>query len=105
MELAAGAAKIGFWSIELGSDALWVSNHCYTLLGMEEGTPEARDAAEALVRATASRGDENGGVSLGFRDMQEYDLLIVAADGVERWISAGARRVREPAETRSASSA
>ena len=96
MELAAGAAKIGFWSIELGSDALWVSNHCYTLLGMEEGTPEARDAVEALVRATASRGDENGGVSLGFRDMQEYELLIVAADGVERWISAGARRVREP---------
>ena len=96
MELAAATAKIGFWSMELGSGELWVSNHCYTLLGMEEGTPEARDAVEALVRATASRGEENGGDSLGFRDMQEYELLIVAADGVERWISAGARRVREP---------
>ena len=96
MELAAAAAKTGFWSIELGSDELWVSNHCYTLLGMEEGTPEARDAVEALVRATASRGEENGGDSLGYRDMQEYELLIVAGDGVERWISAGARRVREP---------
>ncbi|HKP15421.1 MAG TPA: MASE1 domain-containing protein [Gemmatimonadaceae bacterium] len=96
LELAAAAAKIGFWSIELGSDEMWVSNHCYTLLGMEEGTPEARDAVESLVRATASRGEENGRDSLGYRDMQEYELLIVAADGVERWISAGARRVRQP---------
>jgi PAS domain S-box-containing protein len=96
MALAAAAAKIGFWSIELGSNEMWVSNHCYTLLGMEEGTPEAKDAVEALVRATASRGEENGGDSLGYREMQEYELLIVAADGVERWISAGARRVREP---------
>jgi PAS domain S-box-containing protein len=96
MALAAAAAKIGFWSIELGSNEMWVSSHCYTLLGMEEGTPEAKDAVEALVRATASRGEENGGDSLGYREMQEYELLIVAADGVERWISAGARRVREP---------
>ena len=97
MELAAATAKIGFWSIELGSDEMWVSNHCYTLLGMEEGTSEARDAVEALVRATASRGEAgNGGDSLGYREMQEYELLIVAADGVERWISAGARRVRQP---------
>ena len=96
MELAAAAAKIGFWSIELGTDEMWVSNHCYTLLGMEEGTAEARDAVEALVRATASRGEENAPDTLGYRDMQEYELLIVAADGVERWISAGARRVRQP---------
>jgi signal transduction histidine kinase/integral membrane sensor domain MASE1 len=97
MELAASTAKIGFWSIELGSDELWVSNHCYALLGMEEGTPEARDAIEALVRATAARGDaENAVGSLGYRDMKEYEMLIVAADGVERWIAAGARRVRDP---------
>ena len=96
MELAAAAAKIGFWSIELGTDELWVSNHCYTLLGMEEGTTEARDAVEALIRATASRDAETTADSLGFRDMKEYELLIVAADGVERWIAAGARRVREP---------
>lgn len=96
MELAATSAKIGFWSIALGSDELWVSSHCYTLLGMEEGTPEARDAVEALVRATAARGDgENTADSLGFRDMKEYEMLIVAADGVERWIAAGARRVRD----------
>jgi PAS domain S-box-containing protein len=97
MELAAAAAKIGFWSIELGTDELWVSSHCYTLLGMEEGTAEARDAVEALVRATASRDDADvTTASVGFRDMKEYELLIVAADGVERWIAAGARRVREP---------
>jgi PAS domain S-box-containing protein len=97
MDLAATAAKIGFWSIELGTDELWVSNHCYTLLGMEEGTAEARDAVEALIRATASRRDtDDAADALGFRDMKEYELLIVAADGVERWIAAGARRVREP---------
>jgi PAS domain S-box-containing protein len=97
MELAAATAKIGFWSIALGSGDLWVSSHCYALLGMEEGTTEARDAVEALVRATASREDANDVLAtVGSDGMREYELLISAADGVERWIAASARRIRGP---------
>jgi PAS domain S-box-containing protein len=97
MEHAAATAKIGFWSIELGSDELWVSSHCYALLGMEEGTPEARDAVEALVRATASREDAGDVLAtVGSDGMHEYELLIAAADGAERWIAASARRIHGP---------
>ena len=97
MELAAATAKIGFWSIEVGSNDLWVSSHCYELLGMEEGTPESREAVEALVRATASREDAGDVLAtVGSDGMHEYELLIAAADGVERWIAASARRIHAP---------
>lgn len=96
MELAAATAKIGFWSIELASEELWVSSHCYALLGMEEGTPEARDAVEALIRATASREDTDALATVEGDGLHEYEMLIAAADGVERWIAASARRVHGP---------
>lgn len=96
MDLAAATAKIGFWSIELATEKLWVSSHCYALLGMEEGTPEARDAVEALIQATASRDDSDVLDTVGGDGMHEYEMLIAAADGVERWIAASARRVHGP---------
>ena len=95
MELAAASAKVGFWSLELGTDVLWLSKHCYALLGTEERTAKAREAVEALIRATASRedaGDERG--TLHGLTMQEFELPIVGGDGSERWIAASARRVR-----------
>lgn len=94
MSLAATTADIGFWSFEIRTGEVWLSDHCYTMLGIAPGT-NPTTALERLVPHASIR-------EIVARIESTFDRLgtivdesrIRRLDGVERWIASSARLER-----------
>jgi signal transduction histidine kinase len=92
MNLAARAARLGVWTLDLAKDRLWITDEGRTLLGWEESSPlnlesfiatlrsdEREPARRTLQRAIDGDGDF------------EMENRIVLGDGKERWIATRGR--------------
>jgi PAS domain S-box-containing protein len=85
MTFTAASANVGLWQFDRGSDELWATEHCRTLLGLEKDVPLTRNTFLAAVhpedRSTAllllREGDDNE---------RMRDMRIVRADGAVRWL-------------------
>jgi signal transduction histidine kinase len=94
LSLAATTADIGFWSVELATEEVWMSDQCYTMLGVEPGG----DAAEALERLIPrlSIGETTAQIESVFahRGMLVDESKVYRADGTAHWIASSARLER-----------
>ena len=94
MSLAATAADIGFWSFELASGEVWLSEHCYAILGIEPGA-DARAALERLVpQSSVNQTVARIEAMFARRETLVDESRILRPDGTERWIASSARLER-----------
>ena len=94
MALAAATAHIGFWSVELNTNEIWLSAHCYELLGLPPDADEARTFFESLILASCL-GDEVDAVDCTreLRATSAEEFRVTTPGGKERWLSSTARRL------------
>jgi signal transduction histidine kinase len=96
MSLAATTADIGFWSFELKTGEVWLSDHCYTMLGIPLDTDPTsvleRLVPKSSIKDMADRIEttfDSGGTIID-------ESRIRRPDGTERWIASSARLERGP---------
>jgi PAS domain S-box-containing protein len=96
MELAAATANLGFWSLDVVTGDLWMSEHCAALLGIGSHTERSGQVAELLLGPDPPE-EERGGTSSPAPSgpVHVNEFSIVRENGDERWIATMARRVRE----------
>jgi PAS domain S-box-containing protein len=95
MSLAATTADIGFWSYELRTGEVWLSDHCYTMLGIVPGT-NPTEVLERLV-PQSSIGEIAARIESTFARGGTLvdESRIRRPDGTERWLASSARLERE----------
>jgi PAS domain S-box-containing protein len=96
MSLAATTADIGFWSYELRSGEVWLSDHCYTMLGIAPGADPTEVLERLVPQASIAEIAERveGTFSRGATLVDES--RIRRPDGTERWLASTARLERGP---------
>ncbi|MFL5606551.1 MAG: MASE1 domain-containing protein, partial [Gemmatimonadaceae bacterium] len=94
MSLAATTADIGFWSFEIRTGEVWLSDHCYTMLGIAPGT-NPTIALERLVPHASIR-EIVGRIESTFDQLGTIvdESRIQRPDGEERWLASSARLER-----------
>jgi len=94
MELAAATADLGFWTLDVGTGELWLSEHCAALLGVSNGIQPTRELVDLLLgRSSATEGDEEEAREAPPVLAHQFSLRR-EHDG-ERWLATTARRVRD----------
>jgi PAS domain S-box-containing protein len=96
MSLAATAADIGFWSFELRTGEVWLSDHCYTMLGIAPGT-SPNDVLERLMpQSSLAEIADRVESTFGRVGTLVDESRIRRPDGTERWLASSARLERGP---------
>jgi PAS domain S-box-containing protein len=96
MALAATTANIGFWSIEVATNELWLSEHCNTMLGLPADPHLAREAFDAIIHPLdvgAHISDVSGQHS---EPIVAREFHVVRADNTRRLLASSARRELGP---------
>jgi len=52
LELAAATADLGFWTLDVGTGEMWLSEHCASLLGVKNGSAPTRQEIDLLLGRT-----------------------------------------------------
>ncbi len=96
LALAAATANIGFWSIDVATDELWLSGHCFTLLRLAPGTPVTPSAFAAIIPSAVF----SDSVVPSDKQSQKRTKLAhefpVRHGDEERWLASSAQLVRGP---------
>jgi PAS domain S-box-containing protein len=94
MALAAAAANIGFWSLEIATREIWLSKHCYTLLGLSSHADDTQAVFESVIQSTGLAGDDDGNEDAREgRTSSAHEFRVVWPTGEAHWIVSTARRV------------
>ena len=95
MALVAATADIGFWSYELATGDAWLSDHCYTMLGVSPGVVPRAALDQIIPRSTLGETSLQIADRFGQRSTLEDERRIRRADGTERWLASSARLERD----------
>jgi signal transduction histidine kinase/integral membrane sensor domain MASE1 len=97
MALVARTADIGFWSIELATGEVWLSDHVYTMIGVPPATPshEALALVNAEIPLPANMATFEQ--ELARRGAIDDEVRAVRPDGTVRWFAYSARLERNAA--------
>ncbi|HEX7977109.1 MAG TPA: ATP-binding protein, partial [Gemmatimonadaceae bacterium] len=97
MELAAATADLGFWTLDVGTGEVWLSEHCAALLGVKNGTTPTRQEIDLLLgRSQPAEGDDEEEVASP-PPVLAHEFSYRRDNGEERWLATTARRVRDDA--------
>jgi signal transduction histidine kinase/integral membrane sensor domain MASE1 len=92
MALAAASANVGFWNIELATDEVWMSQHCYALLGID---PDTKVTPALLASILPSPLFANTSTALHravpMRSTFMHEFPVRLPSGEERWIALSAQ--------------
>jgi len=98
LELAAATADLGFWTLDVGTGEMWLSEHCAALLGVRSDAPPTRQEIDLLLGRTADspRGDD-GDEEVSPPPVLAHEFSVIREKGEQRWLATTARRVRDEA--------
>ena len=95
MALVATSADVGFWSFELATGEVWLSDHCYTMIGV--GADVSPLAALEQIIPRSAMGESSLRIEHRFGDLATLhdERRILRPDGAERWLASIARLERD----------
>jgi len=96
LELAAATADLGFWTLDVATGEIWLSEHCAALLGLGNGAQPTRQEIDLLLGRTEPSQGEDEEVPMA-PAVLAHEFSIVREKGEERWLATTARRVRDEA--------
>jgi signal transduction histidine kinase/integral membrane sensor domain MASE1 len=97
LSLAATTADIGFWSMELATDEIWLSDQCYTMVGAEPGSAPTAALERLLPRESIGHTPEQIGATFERRATLVEEIELRRHDDTVRWIASSARLERSTA--------
>jgi signal transduction histidine kinase/integral membrane sensor domain MASE1 len=95
MELAAATADLGFWTLDVGTGELWVSEHCAALLGIKAGATPTRQEVDLLLGRSATPEGADATEDVSTPPVLAHEFSIVRENQEERWLATSARRVQD----------
>jgi signal transduction histidine kinase len=95
LELAAATADLGFWTLDVGTGEMWLSEHCAALLGVRSDAPPTRQEIDLLLGRSSPPAGEDEEEEVSTAPPVLAHEFSVMRGKEERWLATTARRVRD----------